>query len=253
MRVWSGADLAAVGNNNMSDPANWVGNVAPQPEDNLVFPTSYASSTTINDDLGANFRLLDHDFGLELQLLHQQLLERAVDGELHGRQCHGKQHLRRAAADRPGHNAGHAGRNHLQRQPRRHAQPHQHHRYRRNPVADADHRRAGTTNISGNITDGGGLTKNGAGTLVLSGNNTYEGFTLINQGVVNVQSNNALGSSSTGTLVNTGAALQLQGSSLNINEPLELNGNGIGVGSPVRACQSTGWGRCALCPTARPP
>src|SRR5580658_4347785 len=56
VRVWDGADIVN-GNSNWSDPANWVGNVAPQPQDNLVFPTNYSSSTTINDDLGSNFSL----------------------------------------------------------------------------------------------------------------------------------------------------------------------------------------------------
>ncbi len=105
---------------------------------------------------------------------------------------------------------------------------------------------AGTTNISGSITDAGSIVKNGAGTLVLSGNNSYLGFTTINQGVVNAQSNNALGSTRPARLVNQGAALQVQGSSLTINEPLELNGNGIGVGSPgAGAADRSAWAHCA--------
>ncbi|MFM8763486.1 MAG: beta strand repeat-containing protein, partial [Spartobacteria bacterium] len=56
-----------------------------------------------------------------------------------------------------------------------------------------------------------GLIKSGAGTWVLSGNNTYTGATTINAGAVNIQHANALGTTAAGTTVSSGAALQLQG------------------------------------------
>ena len=52
----AGADIVAHGNDNWSDPANWVGNVAPQPETHPL-PDQLLLPTTINDDLSANFRL----------------------------------------------------------------------------------------------------------------------------------------------------------------------------------------------------
>jgi len=58
------------------------------------------------------------------------------------------------------------------------------------------------------------LTKSGAGILTLSGNSTYSGGTAVSAGVLNAQSNNALG---TGTwIVSGGTTLQLQGSGLSV-------------------------------------
>jgi fibronectin-binding autotransporter adhesin len=88
---------------------------------------------------------------------------------------------------------------------------------------------AGTISIGGAISGSGGITKNGSGTLILSGSNTYLGITTINQGVVNVQSNSALGATTAGTTVGSGAALQVQGS-VTIAEPLTLGGSGTVTG-----------------------
>ncbi|MGC3967789.1 MAG: autotransporter-associated beta strand repeat-containing protein [Pirellulales bacterium] len=65
------------------------------------------------------------------------------------------------------------------------------------------------------IVDGPGSTnvaKSGLGTWVLSGANTYGGTTTVNAGILNVQSNQALGTS-IGTTVAAGATLQLQSNS----------------------------------------
>jgi fibronectin-binding autotransporter adhesin len=88
---------------------------------------------------------------------------------------------------------------------------------------------SGTVSIGGTISGSGGITKNGSGTLILSGSNTYLGITTINQGVVNVQSNSALGATTAGTTVISGAALQVQGN-VTIAEPLSLAGTGTVVG-----------------------
>ena len=217
----------------MSDPANWVGNVAPQPEDNLVFPTNYSSLTTINDDLGANFRLRSITIsGSNFNIAQSgsssiQLMESfTADNPAGTSNTFGVPMLIVPATTlttlgetifnaNPGASLNLSGAIDTARY----------------SVDDADHRRAGATNISGPISDAGGLVKNGAGTLTLSGNNSYEGITDINQGAINIQSNTALGSTASGTLVNAGAALQVQGSSLSIGEPLAINGNGVGFNS----------------------
>src|SRR5262249_39078698 len=68
------------------------------------------------------------------------------------------------------------------------------------------------------------LTKIGQGDVVLSGANTYGGVTEVQEGVLVVHHPNALGSPKAGTVVDDGAALELQ-SDLFL-EPLFLNGDG---------------------------
>src|SRR5262249_6873593 len=72
------------------------------------------------------------------------------------------------------------------------------------------------------------LIKEGQGTLSLTGNNVYDGQTVINNGVLLAASNTALGTNTGNTLVNAGGTLQLAGSSpLNITEIIVLNGSGF--------------------------
>jgi autotransporter-associated beta strand protein len=69
------------------------------------------------------------------------------------------------------------------------------------------------------------LTKIGGGTVVLGGNNTYGGVTIVAAGALVVDSLTALGATNNGTIVDPGAALELE-SSLN-SEPIQLNGDGF--------------------------
>jgi len=78
------------------------------------------------------------------------------------------------------------------------------------------------------------LTKSGTGTWVVSGNNTYSGPTLVSQGVLNIQHAKALGATTTGTLVTSGAALQIQGGITVGNEAITLNGTGISTNGALR-------------------
>ncbi|HEY7193209.1 MAG TPA: autotransporter-associated beta strand repeat-containing protein, partial [Gemmatimonadales bacterium] len=94
-----------------------------------------------------------------------------------------------------------------------------------------------STAFSGVLQNGAGtlaVTKSGTGTWTLSGASTYTGLTTISAGVIDAQSNTALGSAAGATTVATGAALQVDGSGLAIAEPLTLNGTGIANGGALR-------------------
>ena len=84
----------------------------------------------------------------------------------------------------------------------------------------------------------GGLTKIGAGTLTLSGANTYTGATTVSAGVLNIQNSSALGSTTGGTSVLSGAALQLQGG-ITVGENLTLSGTGIANDGALRNISGT--------------
>ncbi|HEV8267132.1 MAG TPA: autotransporter-associated beta strand repeat-containing protein, partial [Thermoanaerobaculia bacterium] len=83
----------------------------------------------------------------------------------------------------------------------------------------------------------GMLRKIGAGTLVLNAANTYLGVTSVESGVVNIRSNAALGNPASGTVVASGAALELQGP-LTTLEPLTASGTGIGGTGALRNVSS---------------
>jgi len=63
---------------------------------------------------------------------------------------------------------------------------------------------------------------------VLSGANTYSGATTVSAGVLNLQNNAALGTTTGGTTVASGATLQTQGGITVTNETLTLSGTGYG-------------------------
>ncbi len=79
----------------------------------------------------------------------------------------------------------------------------------------------------GGIGGSGGIAKSGSGTLTLTGSNTYSGTTSVTAGVLNVQNATALGGTTAGTTVSSGAALQLQGGIAVANESLSIGGAGV--------------------------
>jgi autotransporter-associated beta strand protein len=93
----------------------------------------------------------------------------------------------------------------------------------------------GTTSFAGTVGNGAafnlGLTKNGFGTLLLGGNNTYTGDTVLNAGRVILNHPNALGvggrqgmtNVSGAVVINSGAVLDLNGQSP-LNKPVTMAG-----------------------------
>lgn len=83
-----------------------------------------------------------------------------------------------------------------------------------------------------------GITKAGAGTLTLSGANTYSGLTTISAGILKLgatggATNTPLGTTGAGTSVTSGAALDLGGFLLGTSEALTLNGTGVSSGGAL--------------------
>jgi fibronectin-binding autotransporter adhesin len=83
------------------------------------------------------------------------------------------------------------------------------------------------------------LTKNGAGTLILSGANTYGGLTTVNAGILRISSNDALGAIGTGTPrtsipgdVSNSGRVELSGG-ITTGETFELGGRqGVTIDAP---------------------
>src|SRR5262249_55370113 len=99
--------------------------------------------------------------------------------------------------------------------------------------------------ITGGITDGAGtfdLTKELTGQLVLRSANTYDGTTKVFQGALQVADPLALGSTTSGTEVSDGAALQLAGGITVSGEVLKLSGTGIfGTGALFNSSGNNTW------------
>ena len=85
----------------------------------------------------------------------------------------------------------------------------------------------GTLTISANVSGSADLIKSGIQSVYLSGNSTYTGLTVVQQGYVYVQNALALGATNAGTVVSNGATLVLSGSIGITNETLTLNGPGV--------------------------
>jgi fibronectin-binding autotransporter adhesin len=71
------------------------------------------------------------------------------------------------------------------------------------------------------------LIKQGAGTMRLTGAGNYSGVTIVNEGILDVGNNTALGSASFGTIVNEAATLRLS-SFGTVPESFALSGTGVG-------------------------
>ena len=83
----------------------------------------------------------------------------------------------------------------------------------------------GQSNFQGTIEGRGGLVKQGSGTLSLNGQNTYEGGTTVNGGILSIASDGSLGATSGGLTLN-GGTLQTTASLLSARSITLGNGGG---------------------------
>ncbi len=94
-------------------------------------------------------------------------------------------------------------------------------------------------NFFGTIGGAATLTKGGTGTLILNNNNSYTGLTIISNGVVNIQTSGALGSTASGTIITNNGTLDFNtaatfANTLNIGaEVLTVSGTGFGGNGAV--------------------
>jgi autotransporter-associated beta strand protein len=93
----------------------------------------------------------------------------------------------------------------------------------------------GNLTIPGAISGTGDLLKNTSGNLILRGNNTYTGNTLVTSGILTVGSANALGATSGNTQVSDGTEIRVDGSgnTFTVAEPLQIVGVGGGGGGAI--------------------
>ena len=92
-------------------------------------------------------------------------------------------------------------------------------------AAAATFNASSTIQLGGVISGSFGMTKNGSGILALSGNDTYNGVTTVAAGSLMVFSNNALGATSAGTVVDSGASV-VEAMGLTVPEPITITGPG---------------------------
>lgn len=84
----------------------------------------------------------------------------------------------------------------------------------------------GTLNLATPITGANGLTKNGTGTLIISGTNAQTGVTNINAGTVQLSGTGKISGNSVTTNIRTGATLDLNGVTMSGTAIGQLNGGG---------------------------
>lgn len=166
--IWDGGSATS---DRFSDPANWVGDVAPLSGDDLIFAAGAHRNTATVDYGDGSFRSTTFESSITIR-------GATVDwGDIVARASE-------ITILNPWHDP-------------------------ENPILQADS--GSRLTLAGVISGPGGLEKVGGGTLVLTAANTYQGRSVVREGVLNIQHNAALGSTAMGTDVFQGASLQLEG------------------------------------------
>src|SRR5262249_38768001 len=203
-------------NANWSTAANWAGAVAPQAEDSLLFPAG-ASQLTNTDDFGAGTRFRSvtiSDPGYSVSGANSISL---LEGLVYNAPAAGSALFNVPIALGAGqtfYSANAGARIRLGALDLSNLQ-----------TLTLDGR--GDFEVQGVVTGTGGITKLGDGSLILSGNNTFDGLVTLTQGTLNLRHGNALGSTNAGTVAGLGTSIQLQGG---ITVPENLVVRDLGVG-----------------------
>jgi fibronectin-binding autotransporter adhesin len=196
-KVWDGS----AGDHKLSTGSNWVGDAAPSPGDDLIFP--YGA--------GVTDKTPDNDFADDTAF-SQIVFSGTSDGSESDYVLSGNSMTLSAgvAITANGSIVLPVVLNELAMN------------------GDQDFNAGGNSlTLSGVITGAGNITKAGAGTVELDGNNTFTGTLDVNAGKLDVTNPNGLGNDSAGTNVNDGADITFStcASSMTVAEPLTLTGD----------------------------
>lgn len=96
--------------------------------------------------------------------------------------------------------------------------------------------------LSGPVSGSGPITKKGAGVTTLSGTSSFTGVLTVTEGTLRLGNGNALGSTTGGTHILPGTALDLNGQLLPEGEVVTIEGDGIGASGALLNVGSGGVG-----------
>jgi len=196
--TWDGGGANA----NWTNSANWVGDVAPIPNDDLVFPAITQRLSTVND----------FSPGTTFHSILVTVLSYSLTGNVLSLSSDFTADLPDATIDDPGV---------LVLLPfKLNGQP---------LTIDVINAQGQPIIFSEPITGSGGIVKIGGGTVILGNANTYTGPTQVTSGILSISTDSALGAIGPGneTSIASGATLELAAINLNSAESISFSGRGV--------------------------